>query len=269
MTTEQPQHNDVWAAGECYEPYMGRWSRLIAWEFLKWLALPTGKDWLDVGCGTGALSEAILTHTSPRCVQGIDSSPGFVAYAKRRFTDRPVSVEIGQAQSLPIDTAAFDVAVAGLMLNFVPQASQAVGEMARVVRPDGIVAVYVWDYAGKMEMIRHFWEAAMALDPAAHDLDEGRRFPICQPAALTDLFVQAGLQDVVVQPIEISTDFVDFADYWTPFLGGQGPAPSYAVSLAEVQRSALRERIRATLPTAADGSIRLVARAWAARGRRC
>ncbi|MBF8283654.1 MAG: methyltransferase, partial [Anaerolineales bacterium] len=139
-------------------------------------------------------------------------------------------------------------------------------EMARAAKPESVVAAYVWDYAGKMQMMRHFWNAAAALDPAARDLDEGRRFPICQPEPLRELFQNAGLREVEVRPIDIAADFRDFDDYWSPFLGGQGPAPGYAMSLSDERRAALRERIRAGLPFALDGSIPLVARAWAVRG---
>jgi hypothetical protein len=152
------------------------------------------------------------------------------------------------------------------MLNFIPQPQQAVDEMARAARSDGVVASYVWDYAGRMELMRHFWNAAVALDPAAYDLDEGRRFSICQPTPLMELFQQAGLRHIAVQPIDIATDFQDFDDYWMPFLGGQGPAPSYAMSLSEERRAALRDQIRSALPFAPDGSIPLIARAWAVRG---
>jgi hypothetical protein len=139
-------------------------------------------------------------------------------------------------------------------------------EMRRAVRKGGAVAVYVWDYAGKMQLMRHFWNAASALDPAARDFDEGRRFPVCNPAALTQLFQGAGLREVTTRPIDVSTDFKDFDEYWTPFLGAQGPAPGYAMSLSEERRAKLRERIYNSLPFALDGSIPLVARAWAVRG---
>lgn len=138
--------------------------------------------------------------------------------------------------------------------------------MARAVKPGGLVAAYVWDYAGKMQFMRHFWNATVALDPVVADLDEGRRFPLCNPGPLTGLFQAAGLTGVEVRPIDIWTMFKDFDDYWSPFLGGQGPAPGYAMSLSEEGRTALRERIRAALPYALDGSIPLMARAWAVRG---
>ncbi len=258
---------EVWAAGGLYEPYVGRWSRLVAEELLAWLHMPPRKDWLDVGCGTGALTETILQHADPQTVTGVDSSNGFIDHAKARVTDPRAVFEVGDAQSLPVDAASFDVAVAGLVLNFVPQPPRAVAEMARVVRPGGVVAAYVWDYAGKMELMRYFWDAAAALDRAAFNLDEGRRFPMCQPAPLADLFTAAPLRQVEVRPIDVPTQFRDFDDYWSPFLGGQGPAPGYAVSLSEERRTALRERIRASLPVEKDGSIPLVARAWAVCGR--
>jgi hypothetical protein len=152
------------------------------------------------------------------------------------------------------------------VLNFVPQPERMVAEMARVVRNIGTVAIYVWDYAGKMQFMRHFWNAAAVLDPAAFDLDEGRRFPICDPDALTELFQNAGLHHVETRPIDISTDFKNFEDYWVPFLGGQGSAPGYVMSMSEESRTRLRERIYNSLPFALDGSIPLVARAWAIKG---
>jgi len=265
---ERSQSRDLWAAGRLYEPYVGRWSRLVARELLRRLLLPAGKDWLDVGSGTGALSQIILEDAFPNSVTGIDPSAGFVEYAKAHIVSARVSFKIGDARALPSNSASFDAVVSGLVLNFVPEPKLAVAEMVRVVRPGGMVAAYVWDYAGKMELIRYFWDAAAALDPAAHDLDEGRRFSICLPSALAKLFVDAGLQNVEVLGIDIATNFRDFDDYWSPFLGGQGPAPSYAMSLSEERRETLRDRIRTSLPIAQNGSIPLVARAWAVRGAR-
>ena len=265
---EQSQRKDVWADGELYEPYVGRWSRRLAREFLNWLAVPERKDWLDVGCGTGALTQTIVEQANPNSVIGVDSSSAYIEYAKARSASPRASFEVGDAHSLPLETASRDAAVAGLVLNFVPQPQRAVAEMARVVRPGCIVAAYVWDYAGRMELMRYFWDAAAALDPAGEELDEGRRFPLCQPKPLTEVFGQAGLSEVEVRPTDVATDFRDFDDYWFPFLGGQGPAPGYAMSLSEERRAALRERIRSELPIARDGSIHLIARAWAARGRK-
>jgi SAM-dependent methyltransferase len=263
MSTE---HKDSWTAGERYEPYVGRWSRLVAKVFLAWLQPAPDLDWLDVGCGTGALTERIVQQSRPRSVMGIDASAGFIAHARAQITDPRVTFDTADAQSLPVESARFDAAVAGLVLNFVPNPLRAVREMARAVRPGGVVATYVWDYAGKMELMRYFWDAAVALDQAALDLDEGRRFPLCQPEPLAELFTQADLGEVEFLVIDVGTRFRDFDDYWTPFLGGQGPAPGYAMSLSEERRALLRERIRGQLPMASDGSIDLMARAWAVRG---
>jgi SAM-dependent methyltransferase len=261
------KRKDVWAAGDLYEPYVGRWSRLVAREFLSWLSVPAHRDWLDVGCGTGALTQVILETANPHGVTGIDPSPGFIDYAKARTASPLASFEVGDGQSLPVEVASFDAAVAGLVLNFVPEPSRAVAEMTRAVRPGGVVAAYVWDYAGKMELMRHFWDAAVALDPAAIDLDEGRRFSLCAPEPLSELFARAGLRAVEVRPIDVPTRFRDFDDYWSPFLGGQAPAPGYALSLSADRRNRLRDRIRSDLPVSSDGTIRLIARAWAIRGR--
>jgi hypothetical protein len=140
--------------------------------------------------------------------------------------------------------------------------------MLRVARPGGEVALYVWDYAGKMELMRYFWDAATALDPRAAEMDEGKRFPICQPEALQRLLRVVGLIDLETRAIDVPTVFWDFDDYWSPFLGGQGPAPGYCMSLPDDTRTSLRERLRGCLPAHPDGSIHLVARAWAVRGRK-
>ena len=257
---------DAWDSGDAYEPYVGRWSRLVAREFLRWLAVPPERSWLDVGCGTGALAESILTLAAPREVVGIDPSPAYVAFARERLNDPSARFEVGGAQALQATSVTFDAVVSGLVLNFVPEPDRALSEMARVTRPGGNVAAYVWDYAEGMQMMRYFWDAAAALDPKASELDEGRRFTLCKPEPLTDLFQRTGLEKVEVRAIDVPTVFRDFDDYWSPFLGGQAPAPSYAMSLGEERRAALRERIRASLPTNAQGEHHLIARAWAVRG---
>ena len=257
---------DAWDSGHAYEPYVGRWSRLVAREFLGWLAMPTGCRWLDVGCGTGALAETILSLAAPSEVVGVDPSPAYVAFASERLKDPRVRFGVRDAQALGEASASFDAVVSGLVLNFVPEPNRAVSEMVRVARPGGVVAAYVWDYADGMQMMRHFWDAAGALDPSAQELDEGRRFPLCKPEPLTDLFRTGGLEKVAVRAVDVPTVFRDFDDYWSPFLGGQAPAPGYALSLSEDRRAALRERIRASLPTNPRGEHHLIARAWAIRG---
>jgi SAM-dependent methyltransferase len=233
----------------------------VASEFLSWLAVPPQSRWLDLGCSTGALSQTILDAASPLRVTGIDLSRDYIAYARHRISSDQIGFEVANAQALPFGEGVFDAVVSGLVLNFVPQSSLAVSEMARVARPGGIVAAYVWDYAGEMQLMRRFWDAAVSLDQ-----DEGRRFPICKPEPLATLFVDAGLKSVEARAIDVPTVFTGFDDYWLPFLGGQGPAPGCAMSLSEEKRVALRERVRSTLPASPDGSIHLTARAWAVRG---
>jgi len=160
----------------------------------------------------------------------------------------------------------YDAVVSGLVLNFIPNADQAVSEMRRATNHGGVIAAYVWDYAGRMQLLRHFWDAAVVLDSHAAVLDEGRRFPLCSPELLRDLFIGQGLRSVDVESIDIRTHFDDFQDFWTPFLSGQGPAPSYVATLNTEQRSLLRELIRSALPVSPQGAIDLKARAWAVRG---
>ncbi len=265
MGTDVTSH-DSWSSGDSYERYVGRWSRLVAKEFIRWLAIPENSQWLDVGCGTGALSQTILQLTNPKKVKGIDRSEDYVNTARGRVNHSNAEFEVGDAQSLAVESDLYDAAVSGLVLNFVPQPNQMIAEMKRAVKQHGLVAVYVWDYAGKMQFMRHFWNAAIALDPAIADHDEGKRFPICNPNVLAELFHVAGLIGVEVRPIDISTDFKDFDDYWNPFLGGQGPAAGYAMSLNEDRRAQLRDRIYNSLPFAMDRSIPLVARTWAVKG---
>lgn len=255
-----------WASGERYEDYMGRWSRAVAGEFLAWLQAPPGLAWLDVGCGTGALAGAVAERCSPVLLEGVDPSAGFLEMARERVPQG--AFRQGDAQALPHPAASFERVVSGLVLSFVPDPARAVAEMARVARPGGEVALYVWDYAERMELMRRFWDAAAALASDRGTADEARRSPICRPEPLRALLKGAGLAAVETRAIEVPTVFRDFEDYWRPFLGGQGTAPAWCMRLSEEMRERLRLRLETDLPREADGSIRLVARAWAARGRR-
>jgi len=259
---------DTWAAADAYERYVGRWSRPVAIEFIEWLAVPAARTWLDVGCGTGALSETIVRHGSPANPIALDASLPYLTQAREHLTGTNSNLLLGLAQQMPLRSQRFDAVVSALTLNFVPMPEAAVSEMVRVARVGGIVATYLWDYAHGMQLMRYFWDAAVALDPHAAPLDEGTRFSICQPDRLEALFRASGLTEVESRAIDIPTHFVDFDDYWSPFLGAQGPAPGYAMSLSEERRARLRDRIRRALPVAADGSIALTARAWAVRGRK-
>jgi len=246
---------DVWAAGDSYEAYVGRWSRPVAAEFVRWLAVPPGRRWLDAGCGTGALTGEVRTAL---LVVGADMSLGFLRAL------RGVPVVNADATALPLATASFDAVVSGLALNFVPRPGDAVAEFARVAAPGATVAAYVWDYAGGMQLMRRFWDAALEVDPAAPD--EAARFPICRPDNLRAAWTAAGLHTVETRAITVPTVFRDFDDYWRPFLGGQGPAPGYAMAQPEERRAEIRNLLAQRLPRDRDGSIPLVARAWAIRG---
>jgi SAM-dependent methyltransferase len=167
---------------------------------------------------------------------------------------------------LPFPNDVFDAVLSCLVLNFVPEPRRAAEEMRRVTRTGGIIAACVWDYGGRMEMLRTFWDAAVALNPEAKQLDEGNRSPLCHPQNLAGLLRDARLSRVVTTHLDIPMEFANFDDYWTPFLGGQGPAGGYAMSLSEKDRQALKGALRSRLDVRTDGAIRLVGRAWAVRG---
>ena len=262
----QTKVQDAWNEGGGYDRYIGRWSLRVAPLFLSWLAVPEGRRWLDVGCGTGALCAEILRHANPAALTGVDPSEGFLAMARQRL---PGSVRLltGSAASLPLPDHAVDVVVSALVLNFIPDICGGLAEMTRVTAPDGLVAGYVWDYAEGMEMLRWFWDVAVELDPDAAQLHEGRRFPLCRPGRLRSAFEQAGFTAVDVAPLEIDLAFANFEDLWDPFLGAQGPAPAYVASLSEDGRRRLRDALKDRLPLASDGSIALRGKAWAVRGR--
>jgi SAM-dependent methyltransferase len=256
----------AWDSGHAYEQYVGRWSRKTAAAFLQWLAPLPGLAWADVGCGTGALTATILDVCEPSSVSGIDSSEGFVSLARQRIGDQRARFETGDATHLPWQSGACDVAVSGLVLNFVRDHESMTREMARVTKPGGRVASYVWDYAGGMQMMRHFWDAAVAVSPDDARCDQAERFPLCQPAPLKALFERADLRSVTVRAIDISTVFQSFDDYWTPFLGKTGAAPTYLASVGGEVQERIRLSLQSRLAAKGDGPIALNARAWAVQG---
>ena len=250
-----------------YEAYVGRWSRPLAEAFLAWFAVPTAGRWLDVGCGTGALTEAVLNATDPIEVIGIDPSPEFLDDAQRRIADPRARFEVGDARALPVTSDDYDAVVAGLVLHFIPDPAPAVAEMVRATRPGGAVGAYVWDYHGTMQRQQYFWAAAMALDAQAAALDPRPHMHTCEPEPLADLFRGAGLGSVSVDAIDLPMAFRDFDDFWLPHtMAGAAFAQRYLSGLADDRKAALREQLRVTLPVAADGSLQLIDRAWAVRG---
>ncbi len=262
----QQSRHDAWSAGAAYDLYMGRWSRQVAPRFLDWLNPRDRLDWLEIGCGTGALSQAILARCTPASFAGVEPSEGFLDQARMNVAEGNAQFRSGNAEALPVDDASKDMVVSGLVLNFVPDKGKALAEMRRVARPGATIAFYVWDYpGGGMELMRAFWTAAAALDPSARDLAEGKRFPFCTPEGLTALAEAAGLNRVECAAIEIATLFKDFEDYWRPFTLGAGPAPGYCMSLGPEARERLRDSLSRGLPRGRVGSIPLKARAWAVR----
>jgi SAM-dependent methyltransferase len=248
----------VWESGDAYEAYVGRWSREVAREFVRRLDVPPGRRWLDAGCGTGALGDAVLAADATATVIGVDRSAGFLAAA-------PGWRVRGDAAALPFRDGVVDVVVSGLALNFVSRPAAAVAEWVRVVSPRGPVTTYVWDYAGGMPMMRLFWDAAADVDPGAAVPDEAGRFAICRPAALSDVWAAAGLREVTTGRIEVPTVFEGFDDFWRPFLGGQGAAPAYLATVPAGHRKAIRERLRARIGRP-EQPIALSTAAWTVRG---
>jgi SAM-dependent methyltransferase len=205
------------------------------------------------------LTSVILDACAPSLVRGVDSSEGFLAVARQRVTDARARFEKGDAAHLPWEPSTFDATVSGLVLNFVSDHERMVAEMARVTKPGGRVAVYVWDYGEGMQIIRYFWDVAIAVSPEDPTPREAEHFPVCRPDALHGLFERAHLRSVTVRAI-------DFDDYWQPFLGRTGPAPSYLASVSDEIRERIRQQLQSRLQPAGRGPFELTARAWAVQG---
>lgn len=259
---DNPAGAAAWNSGESYDLYMGRWSRLVAARFLAWLGPPRGASWLEVGCGTGALSRTILTEADPASLLCVEPSEGFLAHVRTTLRDPRVRFERGSAEALPIDSASLDVVASGLVLNFVPDRERALREMQRVLRPGGLVGFYVWDYPnGGMGFIDAFWKAAAAIGIA--EAAEAQRFPFCTRDGLLDLCHASGLRAAACTQIQVLTEFPSFEAFWHPFTLGTGPAPAFCMNLPEERRAILKARLARDLGT--DGTIRLPARAWAVK----
>ena len=249
--------------GEAYERSTGQWSRAAGDIFLDWLSLPGDLRWLDVGCGTGVLTELILQRCAPRAISAIDPSADQIEFAKRRPSAGKIDYRVADAKELPLNNDSFDVAAMALVITFVGDQSKAVKEMRRVVRPGGTIATYIWDIAGGGHFQQPIREAirSMGIDPPPNKTDDSTR-----GAALAELFRSAGLDDVVVHTIEIQLEFPNFEDYWDSQTGisNNTVRPIRAMSDADVER--LKALLRASLPTDSDGRIFYPARCNAVRG---
>ncbi len=262
------QADDGWHTGETYENFMGRWSRPLAEKFINWVDPSPGGHWLDVGTGTGALASAICAMARPASVVASDPSARFIESAQQRLRDPRVTFVVAGAGSLPRRDDGYDVIVSGLALNFFPNPGLALAEQLAALCPGGSIGAFVWDYAEGMEFLRHFWDAVAAIEPEAAEMDEGRRFPICDPDSLKSLLKSAGAERVRGTSLAVPTLFSSFEDYWHPFLGGTGPAPSLVLAFSQKQRRVLMDELRRRLPIQESGRIHLRARAWAVVGQK-
>lgn len=254
---------DMFGDAEAYEKFMGRWSRLLAPLLVDFTEIPGSGRVLDVGSGTGALAFEVAKRNLG--VVGIDPARQYVAYAtsKNRFGPR-ARFEIGDAQRLRFADQTFDASASMLVFNFIPDSDTALREVRRVTKRGGPVSAAVWDYGEGMQMLRIFWDAAVAIDPGAEKFDE-KHFALCREGALGALWKSGGLRDVREQALEIALRFASFQDYWDPFLLGQGPAGEYVKGLDPAKRQRLRAAVRDRLPRS-SGNFALKARAWAVRG---
>jgi ubiquinone/menaquinone biosynthesis C-methylase UbiE len=248
-------------SADAYDRYMGRYSRRLASVFADFVQLDPGWRVLDVGCGPGALLSELASRVGANRVAGADPSPSFVSACAERVPG--ADVRLAPAEALPWPDRSFDAVVSQLVVSFLEDADAGLREMARVVREGGVIAASSWDYGGQMQMLRTFWDAALALDPAAPD--EARVMGFSDPDSLQELWLRTGLRDVEVLPLGVEVEYADFDDYWQPFLTGTGPGGRYCVSLDDRQRAELREECLRRLG-APTGSFALSARAWAVRG---
>ena len=255
----------MWNDAVGYESYVGHWSRAVAPRFLAWLALPTRLRWLDVACGTGALSSAILTHCGPEEVVGLDASADYLAAAQGSYRGPRVRFVVGDANVLSFPSTSFDVSVSGLALNFIAF-DHALAEQRRVVRSGGTIAAYVWDYADGYEFARRFWDAALSIDPRAAAYDPGRKATICREQNLHEALVAAGCTGVETCVFDDSGEFPSREAYWHAFDARQGSTFDYLSLLTDEQRLRLQASLLSTMNP--HGPVKLKIRALAVKGLR-
>jgi ubiquinone/menaquinone biosynthesis C-methylase UbiE len=253
--------------GDAYERVMGRWSRRLAELFLDFVG-EAGGDCLDLGCGTGHLAAAVLRRAPGARVTGLDFSPAYVAHAQARPDIVRAEFQVGDACALPFAGRSFDRVLSLLMLHFVPRAPDAVAEMRRVTRPGGVAAATVWDARGGMVANRLFFDTAAMLDPAADRLRAQNYVrPMTGPGELATAWRAAGFADVAEAYLTIRMGFADFEDFWSPYLGGQGPGGDYVAGLDPAARERLKEHVRrAYLDGEPDGPRSYACSAWAVKG---
>ena len=258
--------SNMWTGVEAYEQLMGRWSRLLVPDLIDFACVENGHRVLDIGCGTGSLSQGLLEYGSEIEVVGVDSATPFVEYADAQLKNQRAILQKADAQDLPFPDDSFDRCLSLLVINFIPNPQAAMREMFRVTRPKGFVAAAVWDYGGGMEMLRSLWDMAVELDPSAETLHE-RNMPYCHEGELSELWIESGFVGVEETTLDATVTFDSFDDYWEPFLAGVGPSGAYVSSLTAEQQAKLREQIRRNLAPAGENlPITTEVRAWAVRG---
>jgi SAM-dependent methyltransferase len=256
----------MFAASAGYERFMGRWSQLLAPAYIAFAGVGNGERVLDVGTGTGSLGSALEASFPASQIVGIDPSEDFIAYAQKSARSRRAQYEVGDAQSLRFDDGTFDHTMALLVMNFIPDRDKAIAEMRRVTRPHGVVSACVLDYNEGKQMLRFFWDEAVALDPAIEPKDE-RHMKLSRQGQLAELWRKAGLINVREEPLVIDQEYSSFDDYWSPFTKGAGPGGAFVVSLSEARRQQLEARMhKRLLGDRQDGPFTLKAMAWCVRG---
>ncbi len=260
-----PQHDAEirFTNGAAYERFMGPWSRKVGAVFLDWLAMPPGKRWLDVGCGTGMFTEMVVEAAKPSAVVGVDPAPAQIEHARAKPVAARAEFHAGDAHALPFGANEFDVVTSALVFNFIPDLPKGVAEMKRVTRPGGWVSGYVWDIAGDFFPLRHL-APIRSFNP---DIPRTPGIEQSRLEALRSAFLGAGLADVTARSIDVERTFASFEEYWDIFLGNPTPQSAYVNSLPPAKHDSVRQAIRAGMPIAADGTVTFASRANAIRGR--
>ncbi|MGE0872059.1 MAG: trans-aconitate 2-methyltransferase [Kofleriaceae bacterium] len=246
-----------------YDRHVGRYSDALAVAHVEAAQVVPGNHALDVGCGPGAFTRALVARVGAGNVCAVDPSPSFAEACRSRAPG--VDVRIGAAEQLPAFGQPFDVVGSQLVINFMTDPEAGVQAMAAAARPGGTVTSVVWDYAGEMWMLRRFWDAALDLDPDAPD--EGKTMRNCTPDELANLWKRCGLTRVDVHALVVEAAYHDFDDYWAPFPSGLAPSGAYCAALPSDRQDALRQQCYCRLGSP-PGGFTLTARAWFVRGTR-
>ena len=258
--------NERWDNTAGYEMYVGRWSSLISKDFVNWLNPKPGMKWLEIGCGTGALTKVIAENCSPSYLLAIDKSDSYLRNARKNINTNNVSFLNTDLNSHLLLNEEFDNITSGLLLNFVPQIDDLLLNLMSHLTSGGQTSSFVWDYGGHYQPMRHFWDSAKEVVEGAEKFDAGTKFSICKKEKLIQLFKTLGLMDVEFTNIESIATFKDFDDYWIPIVAAQGSVAEFISTLSAIQKKDLENIIRHRLPIALNGEIKLIINALAVKG---